>query len=184
MSYKKVQQLANKFIKTSSVEYYTFPSQKEKDQFSVQFLRNIRVSLNELEGDILTLRYKDFPRKELKELGLFWRHCIEIYKGFNERQPEEGVKEFSDLLLDKKDWITNMMSDIQKHLDANEIDFLPHPGLSQARANGLQELIKAVDEAAQKLKNLPVTPPTPAQSETIRPGDKIVDEQSFTKKVV
>lgn len=161
MSYKKVQQLAARFVKTSGapIEYYTFP----QNPISV-FLKNVRVALNELEGDLMTLKYREFNRAQWKELGLFWRNCIEIYKGFNELKPEEGVKEFADLLLEKKDWLAKIMPAIQKHLKATEVDFVPGPHLTQARADGLKELIKAVNEGVRSLKNI-----SPAQSATWRP---------------
>ncbi len=164
MSYKKVQQLANKFIKTAvAVEYYAVP---EKTDHSVNnFLRNIRIALNELEGDLMTLKYREFNRTQWKELGLFWRNCVEIYKAFNENKPEEGVQEFADLLLEKKDWLTKMMLSIQRHLKATEVDFVPGPGLTQARADGLKELIKTVNEGAQSVKKNT----SPAQSVTWRP---------------
>lgn len=164
MSYKKVQQLADKFIKTAvASEYYSYP--QKTDHFVNNFLRNVRVALNELEGDLMTLKHREFNRAQWKELGLFWRNCIEIYKAFNENKPEEGIKEFTDLLLEKKDWLTKIMPAIQKHLKETEVDFIPSPGLVQARADGLKELIKAVNEGAQNVKkNI-----SPAQSVTWRP---------------
>jgi hypothetical protein len=164
MSYKKVQQLAARFIKTAAaIEYYVSP---EKADHSVSsFLRNIRVALNELEGDLMTLKYRDFNRTQWKELGNFWRNCIEIYKAFDENKPEVGVKEFTDLLLEKKDWLAKMMPAIHKHLKATEVDFVPGPGLTQARADGLKELIKVINEGTQNVKNNI----SPAQSVTWRP---------------
>lgn len=177
MSYKKVQQLAEKFIKTAAaVEYYAFP--EKTDRSVSNFLRNIRIALNELEGDLMTLKYREFNRAQWKELGLFWRNCVEIYKGFNENKPEEGVKEFVDLLLEKKDWLAKIMPAIQKHLKATEVDFVPGPSLVQARADGLKELIKAVNEGAQSIKKN-ISPaqsvtwrPPPPKSNFVSPGDK------------
>lgn len=158
MSYKKVQQLANKFIKTAvaaEFEDYTVTPAKT-DHFVSGFLRSIRIALNELEGDLMTLKYRDsskyFNRNQWKELGNFWGACINIYKGFNENKPEEGVKEFADLLLEKKDWLTKIMPAIQQHLKSTEVDFVPSPGLVQARADGLKELIRVVNEGVQYVK--------------------------------
>jgi len=168
MSYKKVQQLAARFVKTAAaIEYYAVP---EKTDHSVSsFLRNIRVALNELEGDLMTLKYRDpsgeFSRAQWKELGNFWHSCIEIYKAFDESRPEQGVKEFADLLLEKKDWLAKIMPAIQRHLKATEVDFVPGPGLTQARADGLKELIKAVNDGVKNVKKNV----SPAQSVTWRP---------------
>lgn len=164
MSYKKVQQLANKFTKTAAAaEYYTAPA--KTDHFVGNFLRNVRFALNELEGDLMTLKYRDFNRKQWKELGDFWRNCIEIYKAFNESKPEEGIREFADLLLEKKEWLTQIIPAIHKQLKETEVDFIPHPNLSQARADGLKELIKVVNEGAQNIKKNV----SPSQSVTVRP---------------
>lgn len=164
MSYKRVQQLADRFIKTAAeTEYYSDP--EKTDHFGSDFLRKVRVALNELEGDLMTLKYRDFNRNQWKELGNFWRSCIDIYKAFNENKPEEGVKEFADLLLEKKNWLTKIMPAIHQHLKNTEVDFIPGPGLSQARADGLKELIKVVNEGAQYVKKNT----SPAQSQTWRP---------------
>lgn len=184
MSYTKVQQLANKFAKTAvAVEYYSAP--QKTDHFVNSFLRNIRIALNELEGDLMTLKYKNFNRKQWKELGDFWKNCIEIYKGFNENKPEEGVQEFVDFLLEKKDWLNQINSAVQRHLKTTEIDFVPHPNLSQARADGIKEVIKAVNEGAQQLKKndsatLPKAVQTPSSHSTFigSPGAVNRDEKT------
>lgn len=185
MSYKKVQQLANKFAKTAIATEYYSASQKT-DHFANSFLRNIRAALNELEGDLMTLKYRDFNRKQWKELGDFWRNCIEIYKGFNENKPEDGVQEFVDFLLERKDWLNQINSAIQKHLRATEIDFVPHPNLSQARADGLKEVIKAVNEGAQQVKKnnsstFPKAVQTPPSHSTFVSSPDIMNRDEKTK---
>lgn len=181
MSYKKVQQLANKFIKTAvaaEFEDYTVTPAKT-DHFVSEFLRNVRIALNELEGDLMTLKYrdpsKDFNRSHWKELGNFWGACINIYKGFNENKPEEGVKEFADLLLDKKNWLTKIMPAIQQHLKNTEVNFIPSPGLVQARADGLKELIRVVNEGVQYVKKNTSSP----QSKTWRPPSQKSPSSTF-----
>lgn len=175
MSYKKVQQLADRFIKTAAAaEDYTVVPAKT-DHFTGSFLRNVRVALNELEGDLMTLKYRDFNRKQWKELGDFWRHCVEIYKAFNESKPEEGIQEFVNFLLEKKEWLTQIMPAVQKHLKSTEVDFVPHPNLSQARADGLKELIKVINEGAQNAKKNV----SPAQSKTWRPPSRTSPVSTF-----
>lgn len=165
MSHKKIQQLADKFADTTLLEHYQ--SQKNKSNpFSGNFLKNLRIALNELEGDLVTLKHRDFNRSQWKELGIFWRSCIEIYKSFNENNPFEGIQELVELLKEKKDWLAKMIPAIRQHLKNTEIDFIPSPGLTQARADGLKELIRVVQEGAQNIKNDRFVP---EQSETWKP---------------
>lgn len=177
MSYKKVQQLASKFIKIAKEEQdYSF--QESSDSFAYDFIKKIRTALNEIEGDLVTLKYREFDKTKWKELGNFWRACIAIYKAMNRDNFEDSFKEFSDLLLEKKDWLTKIIPAIQQHLKNTEIDFIPHPNLSQARANGLKELIKVVNEGAQNIKNNVL----PSQAVTVRPPSSKSTLVSNTRK--
>jgi hypothetical protein len=151
MSYKKVQQLADKFTKTANpIEYYSYP--EKTDPAVNNFMKNIRTALNELEGDLMTLRYrdasKDFTRAQFKELGNFWRDCVELYKSLDEYNLAPGIQKFIDFLKDKKDWLAKTILALQQHMKNTEVDFVPGPGLSQARADGLKEIIRAVNSGS------------------------------------
>lgn len=160
MSYKKVQQLAAKFANNALFEEEQ-PTDGRADPYANDFIRNIRIALNELEGDLMTLRYRDpspaFNRTQFKELGNFWGACVEIYKSLDEYNLEKGVKEFVSLLQDKKDWLAKIIPAIKQHMKNTEVDFIPGPGLSQARADGLKELIKVITMGAEQMKSNPAS---------------------------
>lgn len=151
MSYKKVQQLADKFANTSYDEDQISKNNKT-DPHANNFLRKLRMALSELEGDLVVLKYRGFNKTQWKELGLFWRNCIEIYKAINEQKLDEGIQELADLVKDKKEWLIQMLPAIQKQLKETEVDFTPGPYLTQARADGLKELLKVINDGAEHLK--------------------------------
>lgn len=167
MSHKKVQQLANKLATGSLNEQYQ--EQRVKlEKFSETFLRQLRAALNELEGDLFTLKHREFDRTQWKELGLFWRTCIELYKQIDESKPYEGVQKFVDLIKSKSDWLVKIIPAIRKHLKATEVDIAPSKTLRQARADGLKTLILLIENSGQYVRKNPLLP-DPRGALTVRP---------------
>jgi hypothetical protein len=167
MSHKKVQQLAIKFAEGSLNEQYQ--AQRAKlEQFSETFLRKLRAALNELEGDLSTLKHREFDKTQWKELGLFWRTCIELYKKIDEKNPYAGVQSFIDLIKSKSDWLVKIIPSIRKHLKATEVDFGPSKVLRQARADGLKELILLIENSGQYMRKNPLLP-DPRNAPTVPP---------------
>lgn len=150
MSYKKVQQLANKFANTSYDEEQLSKNNKT-DPNANTFLAKLRRALTELEGDLVTLKYRNFNKTQRQELGLFWRNCVEIYKAIDELKLNDGIQELVDLVKEKREWLTKMIPAIQKHLKDTEVEFTPGFNFTQARADGLKELLKVIHEGAEYL---------------------------------
>lgn len=172
MSHKKVQQLANKFANTLLKNKF---QKIADDQFSENFFKKIRTALNEIEGDLVVLKYRNFNRAQWKELGDFWQTCNEINKYVEDAT--DGIKEFTDFLKEKKAWLAKIIPAIDQHLKSTEVDFAPGAGLLQARADGLKELIKVIEEGNEYIqKNIS----TRDQLETWKPPSK--DKKNLENK--
>src|SRR5574339_527552 len=140
MSYKKVQELARKVTESALDKQY----QEQRimlEKFNDNFQRKFRANLNEMEGDLFTLKERGFDRNSWKELGLFWRHLIELYKQYNENKPYESVQKLIDFLTNQKTFLVRIIPAIRTHLKNTEVDFKPSKMLQQARADGLKNII-------------------------------------------
>lgn len=180
MSYKKILQLADKFAEKSQNEQ--FQEQRAMlEKFSDEYLNTLKSILGEMEGDLLTLKEKGFPRAKWKEFGLFWKELVEIYKSYDESQPYEGAKK---LLLfvaskSKESFIRTLNAEVHKFLKEKEVDFGAGADLSQSEVNSLRRLWDFSNRTAKTMVSNPLLP-DPRELITTPPPRVLFDRNKET----
>lgn len=141
MSYNNILKLAQKF----SIKL----AHNEENQFE-NFKSELGSILNEMGGDLLTLKIKGADRSLLKELSSLQQNVLSKLKNLDNDQPVESMENVLLYLFSKnvKPSLINLNTNIQKFLQENEIDFSPHASFSQAKIesiNNLLELARATE---------------------------------------
>jgi hypothetical protein len=139
MSYNNILKLAQKF----SVKIANEEKQSAKEYFEI-FKSELRAVLNEMEGDLLTLRVKSADRSILKELSSLHQNILSKFKNLDNDQPRESMENVLLYLFSKnvKPGLIILNTTIQKFLQENEIDFAPHSSFSQAKIESINKLFK------------------------------------------
>jgi hypothetical protein len=152
----KVQLLSKKLAETTLHDEY----RNEKIrliEFSENFLIKMRAILNELEGDIFSLKDSNFSYQALQELIEFWRKCINLYKNFNENSPYKEIELFINLIKDNSSWIVKIMPLIKRHIKSQTLD-LQSKFLTPIKIEGLKKLILLIENSGQYIKKNPLLP--------------------------
>lgn len=141
--YKFSQQLEPKTTEFNRHELF----QQERERLS-QFLEQIKVRftriLNEMEGDLLTLKIKEFPEDDWKEFAKLYKHLIQINKSLIDYKPYQAAQKIIDLVSsrDMKAKINTLDHIIQHFLHNNTVDFGGNSNsqLKQASVHSLEKL--------------------------------------------
>lgn len=135
MSYYNILKLAQKF----SIKL----AHNEENQFE-NFKSELRSILNEMGGDLLTLKIKGADISILKELSALQQNVLSKFKNLDNDQPVESMENVLLYLFSKnvKPSLINLNSVIQKFLQENEVDFTPHSSFSQAKVESINNLFK------------------------------------------
>lgn len=154
MSHKKVIELAKKFADKTVVHNINYAKMKHQAAFE-EFKRKLRMVLNEMSGDHLTLRIKGFDRSLLKEFAKLYDLLLELIKGFDDENPRQSTQRIVEHMSNAN--ITSFMGllnlKINNFLDENQVDFRPSPGLTQVKVNSLSNLKQLIDDGHQLLNN-------------------------------
>jgi len=175
MSHRKVLELAKKFAEKSLNEQHQ--QQREKlEEFSYNFTDKMRAILNEMAGDLLTLKEKGYDRTQWKQLGNLYQRLIDARKDFDHNKPYVSSERIINFIFSKEIFniIQALHSSIQKHLKENEVDFGASKTLGQARVDSLQKLIKLMHSAKDYIKMNPLLPDI-REMQTIPPPPKAPD---------
>ena len=90
MSFNKILELADKF---AAVDEPANQQQKIELFYQGFHTRKFRtIGLNEMEGDIFTLKEKRIDRNVLQEFAILWKSLLEIYKNIDEDSPYIEVR--------------------------------------------------------------------------------------------
>lgn len=100
MSHKKIVELSKKFAELNINE--KFNAQREKMSiFSDEFYASFRRILNEMEGDIMSLKYKGFEISTLKQFNGIFHNLLNISKEITSDNPYHAAKKLNEFLSDK-----------------------------------------------------------------------------------
>jgi phosphoglycolate phosphatase-like HAD superfamily hydrolase len=171
MSHKRVLELAHKFAETSLNDKHQ-AQRVRLETFTDNFTRKLRASLNEMEGDLFTLKEKGFDRKLWKEIGQFWRDLIEIYKHYDEKKPYESAKKLIEYLKSKGSWLVMVIPTVRKFLKENEVDFGASTVLQQARVEGFKKVIMLAQDTGIYMQKNPLLP-DPRNAPTVPPPRRV-----------
>lgn len=184
-------QLAHKFAEKSLNEQYQ-QQRKMLETFAYDFAGKMRAILNEMQGDLSTLKYKDYSRDQRRKLGLFYYSLLEKTKDLDPNTPYESANKIIQYVLDKNNlsMISDLNKDIQQYLKENEIDLGPAKSFKQVRVNSLANLVKLMHWANLYMKTNPlidepddtIPPPTRMNTtqETIDPRFQGIGPEALT----
>jgi hypothetical protein len=177
MSHLKIQQLANKFFQKLE-KTADFNSQREQDEkFQQDFQKQFRSLLNEMEGDLVSLKHKDLDRSVWKQFALLWKNLLEIYKNNNMQALVDYVNELS-----AKSVIENLQAAVQQHLQDTAIDF-GGKLLSQLRVESLRNLINLSQMGQEFFRQSPEDNVSPRTLPTVPPPSKSTSNEQKTVEV-
>lgn len=124
--------------------------------FSSNYQVKFRTILNIMEGDLFTLRAKEFNKKEWEEFGILWRELIEIYKSLNDDKPYENCDKLISFYKMKQSFIENLDKKIQRFLKENKLDFMSGRVLVHPKVKSLWELEEFVNYIKHDMESNPI----------------------------
>lgn len=180
MSYYNVLKLAQKFS-VKLADAANKPNDQMQEHFE-KFKRELRSILNEMDGDLMTLRIKGADRNILKDMGMLQQYLREKYKMLDDSRPIESMENILLYLFSKsvKLLLVNLHTAIQKFLKENEVDFEPQAALSQARVESITNLLRLAHMTRIILSQQSSTASEPLKSEK-EVYNPLVGAQNSTK---
>lgn len=152
--------------KTPNVIY-----QEQRDRlakFHDHFKRQLRVIINEMEGDLWVLKQRRFDPKLFKALGNVREELINIFKSIQEDKPYRAAEKLvfyatnrpTKMVLDNLDFLA------KHHLQVTNEDFVTSAMLQHPKIHSIDALNKLVLELQDFMTNNPlIVPPGTATSE-------------------
>lgn len=169
MSYQKVLKLAQQF--NEKIRNEQFSQQRQKmEQFSNDFMSKLYSVINEMDGDVATLKEKEFDQNSIKKLHILLQKILGFYKNFDEKKPYVWAEKLIQYIISPDIFpiIQSLNINIQKHLKENQIQFLPSNKLSQARVDSIKNLLNLLFHTKDYMKKNPLLP-DPRDMPTVRP---------------
>jgi len=145
MTFKKVYELSEKFL-SKTAEFDRNEKIKAEEErlstFKEQIEDNFRSLLQEMEGDLLTLREKNYPREEWKEFVKIFQNLVKLRKEVFEHHPYEAARLIINTITDRafNARLNTLEMSIQHFLKENQIQFDSIDELSQSAVHSLQKL--------------------------------------------
>lgn len=162
MTFKRVYALAEKLTaKTAEFnrnELFNLEREKLNDfrnEMDTQFTR----ILNEMEGDLLSLRIKGFQKDHWKEFSKIYQHLIQLKKGLADYKPYHGAQQIISVIKDRhfKAYISTLNVIIQHFLQNNTVDLGPtSDSIKQTSVNSLNKLMPFADQLQTYMINNPL----------------------------
>ena len=112
---------------------------KDLDKFFWAFTQKLHSIVNEIEGDILTLKLQGFNKHMLQLIMKIHEAIGTILRELN----EDNALILADKLIkyvSNNAVLDNLSFLIDKHLEGKKVDFIPHQMLGVAQVNGLKKL--------------------------------------------
>lgn len=176
MSIQKVLKMAEKFVTMAeggttvqppAGHNAAFQAQRDRfTQFHEHFARQLRIVINEMGGDLFTLKNRDFDPKMFKLFGNIYQDLISISKELKEDKPYIAAQKLVHYVTDRptKALIDNMDFLTKQHTKSTNVDFKPSPMLSHPQIRSLDALKKLAAHLAEFMAKHPLI-------EVLRPTD-------------
>ena len=131
--------LSKKFIKK-------YAGVKEK-LYLESFTSKFRPILNEMEGDIMTLKIMSFNNNYLKLFNSIYRDILFLFKNINDTNYQESLKNLINFVTNDK--MRNMLKHLQIRIDQfildNSIEFSDHPRFTVVKIQSIRSLIDTLE---------------------------------------
>jgi hypothetical protein len=141
MRFQKTFDLADKFAQTRLHDFNE--NANDGSAFFAEFTKKLGSILNEMLGDIMTLRVKDFDHRSLKMIHDLYAKTHSVFNKINDDYPLEGIYQVILYVLNDTTitQIQLLNGRIQKFLKENEVVFSPSSRFSQPKIESLKSLI-------------------------------------------
>lgn len=185
MSIQNILKMAERFVtladegtnqgKTPNVVY-----QEQRDRLSKfhdHLKRQLRIIINEMEGDLWTLKQRKFDPKLFKTMSNVREELIAIFKGIQEDKPYRTAEKLvfyatnrsTKMVLDNLDFLA------KHHLQVTNEDFVTSDRVQHPQIHSFDALNKLVPQLKEFMDKYPlIVPPGTATSEmpTVQPPAK------------
>lgn len=177
MSIQKILEMAEKFVTLADegTVIKTPHNMKYEDQrnrlskFYDHFTRQLRIIINEMEGDIWMLRQRKFDPNLLKIFPAIRERLITLFKSIDEARPYIAAEKLVFYVTNRS---TKMVQDnlnflAKHHLQITNEDFVPSPRMQHPQVHSLDALNKLATELKDFMEKNPlIVPPGATESET------------------
>lgn len=152
MSYEKVLEVAKKFADAQETQNQNKKFQEQRKRLNVffdTFFREFSITVNTIEGDIHTLKLKDFDRDTLRIMSKLFNNLVEYRKFLSNKNADlqitdvyPKINKIVNYVLDRNNLaiIDNLEFLTQHFMKSNQIDFQPTQSLVQSKLHGLKSL--------------------------------------------
>lgn len=163
MTFKRVFELSEKFL-VKTAEFHQeekFKAERERlSKFYDQIEREFTQILNEMEGDLLTLKVKEYPRPELKEFIKVFQYLIQLKKHALNYRPYEAAQQIINFINNRgfKAQIAALNMSAQHFVQNTQVDFDQSLGrLHQASIKSLEKLQPFAEKLYTYMIEYPLT---------------------------
>lgn len=183
MSYTKVLEVAKKFADAQEAQNQNQKFQEQRKRLGVffdMFFREFSSTVNTIEGDIHTLKLKDFDRDTLRIMSKLFNNLVEYRKFLANKNADlqiadvyPKITKIVNYILDRNNLaiIDNLEFLTQHFMKNNQIDFQPTNALVQSKLHGLKSLKRIALNARQYMdKNPLITNPGSIPPEELPPS--------------
>ena len=150
-----------------------FDAHKERlDKFAYETIRKLQAIINEMEGDLFSLKHKGFPKKEWVEFTKVYQDLIMLKKQLRLSTPFENGHAIIQTLNDRmfKARTDTLDVIIQHFLQKNQVEGITGPTLMQTSVDSLRKLSNFVEELQRFMtehfpKTISTLPPPAPESQ-------------------
>ena len=122
--------------------------------FSVDLREKLRLVLAEMEGDLLTLKYRHFDKALFLAYGDIWKHLVKANKQYGFSDPIECAHEVISHVKNNMKIIENIEFMAKRHVDNTNVDVKLTKHMSHPKLRGLSTLMRFVDHIENELKKI------------------------------
>lgn len=187
MSIQKVLEMAEKFVTLAEEQGGTtiktphdgeYQAQRNRlSDFYDQFSRQLRIIINEMGGDLFTLKTREFDHKMFKMFGNVYQNLIDISKEVKENKPYIAAEKLVHYVLERPNSIVleNLEFLAKHHTESTNVDFAPNKALRHPEIRSIDALKKLALHLRKYMAANPLIVP-PGQS-TLPPPRPIENVQ-------
>lgn len=175
MTHKKVIELANKFANQHNKEWQ---DQRERlESFYYDTSKFFRTLINEMDGDLLTLKQKNIHPDVIKMFSDITHKLISLYLDIDPEHPYKGIDNLINWTESKetKVLLENLEFLIKEYLFRGKIDFEQTPHMKHPQVQSIKRLLAVIPKLRNFMNDHPMLP-DPRNVSTVPPPIKINKE--------
>lgn len=129
--------------------------------FAHELRDKFRLVIAELEGDLLTLRYRQFDKDMFGTLRDIWNKLIKMNKELGTHNPLEVAHEVVEYVRGIKQVIDNIEFLAKRHVESTNVDTRLTGRMRHPKLRGLSTLLRFVEFLEDEIRKM--TPPSTTQ---------------------